>query len=390
MTRSETLQERYEDALFSLLMEDVAQEMGAQALEENERLKSDPSAAMPDALRRKCMKVVRHGSRKRRSRSAGRTTMRMATRVAVIVMVLILSLTVVLAISPAVRSSAVRWVMKTHPDHTEFSFTSNDNQGRTQADPGSDTERIRYQMTANWVPDGFELVDSGEDAFGSWLTFQSGSRRIFISTVSMEDSSVSLNRQGMEPSFEVVQGNAALALVSEARQTIYVPLDEEGNCLMLDGEGTEWEDLLRVANNLEMNHQKIEQESSLAEKTEEENVILQVTANWVPEGLTLVNSGQDGFGSWLQFQDGRRDVTIDAANVGGSTVKIDTEDAELSFEMIRGRFALIVSKGIYQTIVIPFQETGENIILYGEQVTGEELRRVAENLTLEYVVYQHN
>ena len=39
MTRREKLQEQYEDALFALLMDDLAVEEGKKAYEENERLK---------------------------------------------------------------------------------------------------------------------------------------------------------------------------------------------------------------------------------------------------------------------------------------------------------------------------------------------------------------
>lgn len=40
MTRREKLQEQYEDALFALLMDDLAVEEGKKAYEENKRLKS--------------------------------------------------------------------------------------------------------------------------------------------------------------------------------------------------------------------------------------------------------------------------------------------------------------------------------------------------------------
>ena len=44
MTKREQLIEQYEDALFALLMDSVAEEEGKQALELNERLKADPAA----------------------------------------------------------------------------------------------------------------------------------------------------------------------------------------------------------------------------------------------------------------------------------------------------------------------------------------------------------
>ena len=50
MNRRDELRERYEDALFAFLMEDVIETEGKKMLEENERLKQDPLAAVPEAV----------------------------------------------------------------------------------------------------------------------------------------------------------------------------------------------------------------------------------------------------------------------------------------------------------------------------------------------------
>ena len=47
MTHHEKLVERYEDALFALMMEDVAETEGEKLQELNEQLKRDPSAEIP-------------------------------------------------------------------------------------------------------------------------------------------------------------------------------------------------------------------------------------------------------------------------------------------------------------------------------------------------------
>ena len=44
MTRREELQEAYEDAMFALLMDYVAESEGKKALEENRALQKDPDA----------------------------------------------------------------------------------------------------------------------------------------------------------------------------------------------------------------------------------------------------------------------------------------------------------------------------------------------------------
>lgn len=56
--RHEQLLENYEDALFSLFMERVAEEEGKRLLEENERLKHNPDAAVPKELDERCHKTI--------------------------------------------------------------------------------------------------------------------------------------------------------------------------------------------------------------------------------------------------------------------------------------------------------------------------------------------
>ena len=49
MANRETRKEQYEDALFALLMDEMAQEDGKELLRLNEQLKQDPGAAVPEA-----------------------------------------------------------------------------------------------------------------------------------------------------------------------------------------------------------------------------------------------------------------------------------------------------------------------------------------------------
>lgn len=66
MKTREQLQEEYEDALFALLMYDVAELEGRRAAEENERLLNDPNARVPEDLDRKCLQLInRHFLRKK-------------------------------------------------------------------------------------------------------------------------------------------------------------------------------------------------------------------------------------------------------------------------------------------------------------------------------------
>ena len=59
MTDHERLREQYEDALFALLMEGVAESEGEEALRLNEELKKDPNAEVPKDVQKRCEKTIR-------------------------------------------------------------------------------------------------------------------------------------------------------------------------------------------------------------------------------------------------------------------------------------------------------------------------------------------
>lgn len=53
------LWERYEDAMFTLLMDEVAHQEGQEQLEWKKQLNNDPSAALPEEVRKKGEQTIR-------------------------------------------------------------------------------------------------------------------------------------------------------------------------------------------------------------------------------------------------------------------------------------------------------------------------------------------
>lgn len=76
MTHHEKLVERYEDALFALMMEDVAETEGEKLQELNEQLKRDPSAEIPRELDERCIRTIRTEFGKKNFISARRGAVR--------------------------------------------------------------------------------------------------------------------------------------------------------------------------------------------------------------------------------------------------------------------------------------------------------------------------
>ncbi len=62
MTRREQLQDRYEDARFALLMDELGAAEERQAQRESHRLNADGAAEVPEDLDRRCTQTIRTGS----------------------------------------------------------------------------------------------------------------------------------------------------------------------------------------------------------------------------------------------------------------------------------------------------------------------------------------
>lgn len=153
MTKHEKLQEQYEDALFALLMEEFASEEGKSALEENERLKRDPTFDVPPDVRQRCLKTIAKTCTKQSLRRTSKSFCKVFTKVAVAATLCMLLFTTAIAVSPTLRATTFNLIISAFEDRTELRLESSTN------DSGPDN------VTAGWLPDGYQLINEKENAF---------------------------------------------------------------------------------------------------------------------------------------------------------------------------------------------------------------------------------
>ena len=58
MTNREKLQENYEDSVLALLMDEFAESEGRRYIAENERLRQEPEAAVPEEVERRALRFI--------------------------------------------------------------------------------------------------------------------------------------------------------------------------------------------------------------------------------------------------------------------------------------------------------------------------------------------
>lgn len=164
MTSRDKLIENYEDALFALMMDTMAQSEGARLLLETEALQADASAAMPPEVHKHCLKTIRSSLVRRNSVVSLYTTGRLLGRLAAAVFITIALFTAAFATSPSFRTGTLNLLMDIDAELVQWSFETENN---TTADTVS--------LEPLWLPDGYTLTEEIHDSFSSTSIYHNGS-----------------------------------------------------------------------------------------------------------------------------------------------------------------------------------------------------------------------
>lgn len=241
MNRREQLQERYEDALFALLMDEIATMEGKQAQEENERLKNDPSAAIPEDVDKRCLQTIRHHFAKQKAYSAGRFTVKTMKRAVMAAGIAAILFTGAFAASEDVRANTMNLIVEVFETGTVFRF-----EGRS--------DDVTTQVNVGWVPDGYTLEDHGSDPFGEWCWYRKSDTEVFnIDYGATTGSGINIDTEDAEIEYIEIQGCQAMLIKkeSESNELSIAWITEDNSAFVtIYGESVDREDLIHVANSL--------------------------------------------------------------------------------------------------------------------------------------------
>ena len=120
MDENERLYERYEDAVFALLMDKVAEENGKKLLQQNEELLADPDAAVPETLSKRCLRTIEKAYRKSQWKAAAKKVTRALNRVALWILVPLFLFGTAFAASETVRVKTLNFLVTNFEFGTEF------------------------------------------------------------------------------------------------------------------------------------------------------------------------------------------------------------------------------------------------------------------------------
>ena len=239
MTRREQLQDRYEDALFALLMDEIATAEGEKAEAENERLKNDPSAVIPEDLDKRCMRTIRREFAKRRVRSAGRFTAKAMKRVALAAGIAAILFTTAFATSEAVRVHVLNLAIEVFETNTEFRFSNS-------------SEQAAPQLRVGWVPDGYTLTDQGSDKVEVWFDYQDIENSFLSITCWRTNGLVSkVDTEDAEVEYIQIQDSQAMLVTKSNSVQLVWPANDNSIFISVAADEIAPEDIIHIANELQ-------------------------------------------------------------------------------------------------------------------------------------------
>ena len=180
MANRKQLQERYEEAMFALLLDDVAEEEGQELLKLAEELNHDPDAAVPEELDQSCKKLISDAVRKEKLRRTGRVTIRVLRKVAIVAIAAVMLFAVAYATIPEFRVGFLNLMLTIADDGTDLTLHSNES-GSVQ---NSNSVVSHYTMPE--IPAEYKLIICDETETGRDYWYQTEDGKIIAIDMSYE------------------------------------------------------------------------------------------------------------------------------------------------------------------------------------------------------------
>lgn len=251
MIGREALLEQYEEALFALLMESVAEAEGEKALAESRRLNESGEEIMPAETHRRCLRLIDRKAAGRNVRQFGRGFVRAAGMAATIALVAIMVFTTAFAAQESFQAKkpTFGYAMKFHKHTTIISLPA------SSAALGSGQRSPAPQFSVDWLPKGFEPEKEEKSDSNVWIQYRrpNTEARIVIAARNLLDGSANVNTEDAKVSYVQLRGTEAMVVETPDSVCRILWAAEEGRedwLFYAIGQNVELKTLVRVVESM--------------------------------------------------------------------------------------------------------------------------------------------
>ena len=238
------INEQFEDAVFSMLMADVAEAEGKRLMEVNRQLQGDSEAAVPEDVSSGCLKAIKREFSRRNLRKIGRTCARVFQRAAIVVLVVVACFSAAYVTSEAFRVNVMNYVIEIFDEKIDLGLVLSDNL----------TSEV--DLNVNWVPEGYVLADEGRNSMRIWKHYNNENNDIDIEiSVIMidEHTSITIDTEDAEVKFTTINGIEAIYTRKGNTSHLAWISAEDGMAFFILGVDLDFETITKIAENIELN-----------------------------------------------------------------------------------------------------------------------------------------
>ena len=170
VNRRERLIDNYEDALFAVLMDKVAEEEGAKLREENQRLQEDPAFEVPEHVDAVARQTIRKAFAGKNRHSALHVAKRVLNTVAMIVLICSAIFATAYAAFPEVRVRTLNYLIQSSEVSSRLVLLNDDDKSNRIISNNEDLIICGYSIPQI---EGFSIIGMNEDRLGGWVEYQS-------------------------------------------------------------------------------------------------------------------------------------------------------------------------------------------------------------------------
>ena len=223
----EYLYEKYEDALFALLMDQVAIAQGKWAIEEKKRLDEDPSARIPAEVDRRCMHTLSKYVVIHKFSGMKKYARRIFNYVTAATFVIVLLFSATFAAVPQFLFRVLNMLIQMTDINTSFRFSAENTAVDDNSVPSVDV---------GWLPE--HLVQTSEEIsefeiVRTYSSLNTGEETLilFVTYGTLESSTINIDSEDMDFEEISISGNKAI-LVQNGEEIHLAWLDGKSMCFV--------------------------------------------------------------------------------------------------------------------------------------------------------------
>ena len=204
MHEQEKLYEQYEDAVFALLMDKVAEENGKKLLQQNEALLADPDAAVPETLSKRCLRTIEKAYRKSQWKAAAKKVTRALNRVALWILVPLFLFGTAFAASETVRVKTLNFLITNFEFGTEF---------RIDNSASSAQQESMMPTIENCIPSDYVLISQNSTSLSEVFLYTNASDSevsIIIYTLENLNGAITIDTEDAEVWYSTIHDQSVM------------------------------------------------------------------------------------------------------------------------------------------------------------------------------------